>query len=32
MERGVSREERMCRNCQSGKVEDVGHLVMKYTI
>ena len=29
--RGVSREERICKNCRGGEVEDVGHLVMRYT-
>ena len=28
---GVSREERVCRNCQSGEVEDVEHWVMRCT-
>ena len=27
--RGVSREERVCKNCQSGEVEDVEHLLMR---
>ena len=27
--RGVSREERVCKNCQSEKVEDVEHLLMR---
>ena len=28
---GVSREERVCRNCQSGEVEGVEHWVMRCT-
>ena len=28
---GVSREERVCIKCPSGEVEDVEHLVMRYT-
>ena len=27
--RGVSREERLCKNCQSGEVEDVEHLLLR---
>ena len=27
----VSREERVCRNCQRGEVEDVDHMVMRCT-
>ena len=27
--RGVSSEERVCKNCQSGEVEDVEHLLMR---
>ena len=26
---GVSREERVCKNCQSEEVEDVEHLLMR---
>ena len=29
--RGVRREERICKNCRGGKVEAVGHLVMRCT-
>ena len=29
--RGVRREERICKNCRGGEVEDVGHLVMRCT-
>ena len=29
--RGVRREERICKNCRGEKVEDVGHLVMRWT-
>ena len=29
--RDVRREERICKNCRGGKVEDVGHLVMRCT-
>ena len=28
---GVRREERLCKNCRSGKVEDVEHVVMRCT-
>ena len=28
---GVRREERICKNCRGGEVEDVGHLVMRCT-
>lgn len=28
---GLRREERMCWNCRSGEVEDVGHFVLKCT-
>ena len=27
--RGLKREERICKNCRSGEVEDVEHLVMR---
>ena len=27
--RGLQREERVCKNCRSGEVEDVEHLVMR---
>ena len=29
--RGVRREERICKNCRGGEVEDVRHLVMRGT-
>ena len=29
--RGVSREESLCKNCQSEEVEDVEHLLMRYS-
>ena len=29
--RGVRREERICKNCRGGEVEDVRHLVMRCT-
>ena len=29
--RGVRREERTYKNCRGGEVEDVGHLVMRWT-
>ena len=29
--RGLRREERMCKNCRGGVVEDVGHLLMRCT-
>ena len=27
--RGVSREERLCKNCQSGEVKDVEHFLLR---
>ena len=29
--RGLRREERICKNCRGGEVEDVGHLLMRCT-
>ena len=29
--RGISREDRLCKNCQSGEVEDVEHLLLRCT-
>ena len=29
--RGLGREERVCKNCRGGEVEDVGYLVMRCT-
>ena len=29
--RGLRREERICKDCRGGEVEDVGHLVMRCT-
>ena len=28
---GLRREERICKNCSGGEVEDVGHLLMRCT-
>ena len=28
--RGLRREERICKNCRGGEVEDVGHLLTRY--
>ena len=29
---GRRREERICKNCRGGEVENVGHLVMRCTV
>ena len=29
--RGLRREERICKNCRGGEVEDVGHLLTRCT-
>ena len=29
--RSVRREERICKTCRGGEVEDIGHLVMRFT-